>query len=305
MGGGSKTQKTVNEPSKLAKPYLEDILKRGSANSQVEKTFFPGQTFAGFDPSQIAGQDALLGFAQGGAQDLYNNTYGAYNNILAQADPNSQATQGLVNAAIDPVQQRLQMDVLPGLRNRGVASGNFGGIRQELGEQQALGQFGREAGNVAAGVIGQGQNRALQALGQAQSIGQLGMLPGQIQQGVGAQRQQQAQAGITEDIARYNFEQTEADQRLGGFANLVGGLPLGSTSTQTGKSGGGLGQGLLGAAMLASNFIAPGVGPAVVGGIGAATGAFGAGGAGAGFGGAAGGLSGAAINAFPQRYRAF
>ncbi len=278
MGGGRKQQTQIVRPSPELQPYLTDILKRGKAASEEKKQFFPRKTFADFNQRQITGQNKQVAFANGGAEDLFANSNQALTQILQQADPNSIQTQNLIKAVVDPLETRLRTNVLPGLSNRGIASGNFGSARQSLAENQALGTFGREAGNVAARVVNDAQKLALSGISQAPTVGRLGLLPGQILQDVGKLEQGQTQRQINEDIQRFNFDQNELDARLNQYKNLIGGLPFGQSTTVTGKSGGGLGQGLLGAALLASNFITPGAGAVGAGLLNAGGAALGAGG---------------------------
>lgn len=85
-GGGGGTQNVVqsNLPE-YARPYFEDIMKRGQAESYREYTPYEGQRIAGFTPGQTAAQQATMNL----------QTPGAINQGSAAAQ---QATQASMNA---------------------------------------------------------------------------------------------------------------------------------------------------------------------------------------------------------------
>lgn len=112
------------------------------------------------------------------------------------------ALQAAMQGAVNPMIRNFERSILPGISSQAVASGGFGGTRQDIAEgiaasdlQQQIGDVGAQFANQA---FGQGLNAMTQGLGiQQQGIGQLiqGQLGGQQAANQAAQTQQQGLAG--------------------------------------------------------------------------------------------------------------
>lgn len=270
-GGGapppsSQTVTQTNLPE-YARPYFENLLQRGQAESYREYTPYQGERIAGFTPGQTAAQTETLGMKTPGqfAPASMGTTYGAGMGLGA-------ATQGLGAAFTDPTQmmspyyqgvvdvqkreairdaQKTQL----GANLAAARQGTFGGARQLLAQTERERNLGTQLGDI--------QSRGLQAAYEAaaqrgQMLGQLGMqglgmgLQGSQQLGqLGAQQQQtdlariqaQAAAGAEQrQLQQQRLDTSYADflrqrdypmEQLGYFSNLLRGVPVQLGSTQT------------------------------------------------------------------------
>ena len=264
---------------------LQQSSFQGAANLQT-----PGQFQAG---SQLAGASGLgsLGVAgQAGAMGQAGNQY----NSMAT---NPYATQAFMNPYVqNSLQPQLNQLAQQGniasnqAASQAAGSGAFGGTRSALAQnlaqqnalmaqQSAIGQgynnaynnaiqsmqFGSNLGlqgqQAAAQAALQGYGQANQAagtlgqLGQQQLTGQEGILG--LQNAYGGQQQQAEQTKINQAIQNYATAQQYPMMQLGNISNLLHGLPLQSTTTQTYQASpstlntlAGLGTGIAGAAQL-------------------------------------------------------
>lgn len=97
----------------------------------------------------------LLDHALGGQGIDPKNSSDLVNAISTVAGPgpdlteNSSAVQAAIAAAINPVQERLQQDILPQITSEAVRQGAFGGARADIEEGKALTDFNRQATDIA------------------------------------------------------------------------------------------------------------------------------------------------------------
>lgn len=184
MGGSNKssgatTTTQTSEPWAGQKPYLSDLYaKAQTAANQTNRTPYAGDIIAGPNQTQLgavnlakqkAGQATNLGaIANSGADYLANKaksgnyvqsaTAGNLNmpemNImpvnLEQVQGVSPVTQGAINSAINPLQQRLMEQILPGIESAAIEGGAFGGSRMGVIQGQALNDFTKNAQDIAA-----------------------------------------------------------------------------------------------------------------------------------------------------------
>lgn len=263
--GSSPTQtetKTTGLPS-WALPYAQDTLAKQSALSDRPYEAYGGPRIAGFSPLQEQAKQTAAGMQTSGATGagiglagmaglggLNNQTFGS-----AQAD---QYMSPYIQNVVDIGKREAQRQSgIQGTQQQAQAAqaGAFGGSRDaimraerernlatQMGDIQAQGN--QMAYTNAQQQFNADQARGLQGLGIATSAaGQLGQLGGQqFQQGMdinklqgayGAQEQGMQQQGL--DLAYQDFmnQKNYPQQQLGYMANMINGLPIGSTSTAT------------------------------------------------------------------------
>jgi hypothetical protein len=268
-GGGQPTQQTVTQTNlpEYARPYFENIMQRGQAESYRAYTPYQGERLADFTPGQTAAQTETLGmqtpgqFAPATAGTAAGTTLGLGTGVqglgAAFTDPTQMMSpyyQGVVDvqkrqAITDAQKQQL------GTNLAAARQGTYGGARQLLAQTEREKNLGQQLGDI--------QSRGLQAAYEAaaqrgQMLGQLGMqglgmgLQGSQQLGqLGAQQQAtdlariqaQAAAGAEQrQIEQQRMDMAYADflrqrdypmEQLGYFSNLLRGVPvqLGSTAT--------------------------------------------------------------------------
>lgn len=197
---------------------------------------------AGFNSNQQAGLDQAV-------QLGLNTLQGQF------LDPNAAFIQDQISAALNPIQDRLQQQILPELSSQAIQQGAFGGSRDALLNAQALMDFNRAAGETSANIVGSNiaRERGLQQNALQQLINPA------IATDLGVQ-----QAAIDAEINRPFLG-------LPQFASLIGPSLSGQTNVTTTSPGssalGGMLQGGLGGAALAHSMGWSGPWGAILGGL--------------------------------------
>lgn len=233
---------------------MQQQAQSGAANLKM-----PGQYQAG---SQLAGASGMGSLGIAGQASQAGNNY--YNMATNPGAVNQFMNPYLQNALQPQLNQLAQQGNIASQQAAGQATGSgaFGGTRGALAQnlaqqnalmaqQSALGQGYNNAYNQAmqnmqygAGLGLQGQQTALQGYGQgiqaANALGQLGSseLQGQegilgIQNQMGAAQQAQQQQIINQGIQNYATAQQYPMMQLGLMSNMLRGLPMQATTTQS------------------------------------------------------------------------
>jgi len=249
MGKGSSappqpTQQQVNQVNipEYARPYFEDILKRGQAESYRQYQPYGGERIAGFTPGQEAAQQEALGMqtpgqfqqgsqmvGMGGQQALGFGQTGAglgamaagagqqYQNLatspMAQQAYMSPYMQNVVDLQKQEAMRDAQKTQL-GANLASVRQGTYGGARQLLAQTERERALGQNLANIQAA----GTQKAFEDAQRAQQFGaQLGLQG--LQTGIQGQQlglqgaQQYGQLGAT--LADIGSAQQQANlQRL-------------------------------------------------------------------------------------------
>jgi len=247
-GGGGGSQTTKTEPWEGVQPYLSDVYSKAQSYSNTPTPgYFPGQTYAGFTPAQLAAQQGIQDFALQGAPQIMNPAmqayqYGTSGSILDVA--NNPYVQAMAQGAAQDAFGQLD-PALAGIRQGAIQSGGYGGSRQGIAEGLAIGGAADAATRAAADIYGQAYGQGLQqqlgTLGMTGDILQAGFTPYGALSTAGAEQQAMNQAAIDEAMARYNYEQqapfnklAQYEAILSGTAGLLGGA---GTVTRPGPSG--------------------------------------------------------------------
>lgn len=265
MSGG-KSQPTTQTTTYQLSPEQRQILdlampglKSFAQNNPTAENIIPGFSgVAGFDPAQVAGQEAVLGST--GQQGATVGAAAQGNQFLASGaalDPNTNpALQGTINAAVRPITDQLLEKALPAIRSGAAMAGQYGGSRQGIAEGQAIRGAETAVGDTAAKVANQGYLSGLDAMtkniGLAPQTAQSLALPGITTSGVGDVRQQLAQALLGEQTNRFSTSALWPLLLGKEYASMVSGIPGGgSTTTASGPQSNSLLQALgLGATAL-------------------------------------------------------
>jgi hypothetical protein len=285
-GGGSQPTQNTTTTSNIpeyARPYFENLLERGQAESYRQYQPYGGERLAGFTPGQLATQRETMGmqtpgqFGVGtgmagaggiGSLGFGQQAAGSGQQFFGMAtDPNTQ------QALMSPYQQSVTDIAKRGaIREAQIAQqqaslgaarqGTYGGARQELargererglldrlsglqaeGSQKAFEdarrtlQFGSEFGLKGLQTGLQGSGQAIQA---GQTLGQLGQTQQQAdiqrltaQDAVGAQQRAMEQQMLDQRYADFLRQRDYPMEQLGYYSNLLRGIPIGLSSTQT------------------------------------------------------------------------
>lgn len=251
-------------------------------NDSAPLSYFQGPTFAGFSPQteqalgsieqratagsplQAAGNEAMRQTASG--EMLNANPY-----LDAQYD---RAARG--------VTRNYREAVAPGIAARMSNAGRTGSNAAATAFDQSQDNLGRTLGEMGTDIYGRNyadeRGRQMQASALAPGMAQADYQDAQALAGVGGAREDLTQAGITEDINRFNFAQNEPWDRLGRYSAFVQGGNYGGETTQPvfrNRASSALG-GALGGAQIGSQFGgAGGYGGAIGAGVGGLLGLFG------------------------------
>lgn len=277
MGGGqTSTQTTQQILSPEQQQLLDPVIPIAKSFLTNPPKPWQGSGVAGFDPLQTLAQQMtmgasrnmlpMLGQQQAGGSALMQagagvlgNQVGAQNFLMSGAalDPNmNPALAGVTDAAIRPMIDTFQRQIMPGIANDAVSAGGFGGTRQGIAEGIAASDLNRQVGDVSASIQNNAYNQGLQAMAQmaGQSPGSAGilqglgaipqilsssLLPAQLTSMVGEQRQGMTQAQLSDTIQRYVNEQMLPFATAQDVAALAFGIPAGTTQTTAKTSGGG------------------------------------------------------------------
>ena len=225
LGGlGSKTPGQISQTTTpFAGEYLKDLYGQAQDLTQAQQPLV-----AGFTQPQQQAQQLAQQYATGGLQQLSGQAQEGLGFVLdpAQLDPASNPyLASAAQAAVNPIFQQLQQQVLPGIASGASQTGNVGSSRQGVAEGLAIGQAAQGAQDVTSQMYSQAYQQGIQnllgATAQAPGIGQFGLAPAQALSNVGAQQQAQQQAELMEPY-----------QRLQLYQGLLQG-PAGGTVTQT------------------------------------------------------------------------
>lgn len=294
-GGSSKPATTTNVvssklPPEIA-PYVEQILKEGSAQFEAEKAAgyqpYTGETTAQLTEQQeraLTGLEGLAGtqkpfldeagqIVRQGAEQFTGDTAQQYMSPYQQA---------VTDIELREAQRRFEGDTLPRLEAQAVGMGGMSGLGSRAGVEMAEAQ--RSQNQLLADIQAKGQQRAFDAARQefglqkareremAQDITGLGrqeVAAGLAELGAlksaGEERQALAQSALDEAFLKYQEEQQFPKQNLAEFSQLVYGNPLVRmpTTSTTGTSSPyqpSTGQQLLGMGLGAANIYGMGGG---------------------------------------------
>ena len=261
MSGGSKVTTQSTEPWDAQKDYLKAGFKQaGDIYGKGAPDYYPGDTLAGFTPSQTAAQKGIAGYVTGpraaGQQSMAEGalTRGLSGEIdLSKFNP-------MMDALGSQMKSQLEGKVLPGIRQSMVEYQPGGSSRGDLVQSQAISAANQQMMNKAAEMYGgayQGaQDRAV-------NYGQLypSMMSAPLSMygalgDVGAQQRSMQQEAINRDMAKYDYTANRDSSQLANYMSMISG-DYGGTSTKT-SPGADYGGQILGAL----------VGKAMTGGIG-------------------------------------
>jgi hypothetical protein len=198
----------------------------------------PTQSFvAPTDALQTQGQQQILNTAAPQQQQLADQA--AQQAQFLSGDvlhPGSNpALQEYINAATQPIEDTLLTQTLPAIRGGANQAGQFGGSRQGIAEglasKGASQAIGATSANIANAGYGAGLDASVKNLALTPQTQATQTAPGLSVSGVGDVRQAQNQASLSEQIAKWNYNQSAPLAVGSQIASVAAGLPGGSTTT--------------------------------------------------------------------------
>lgn len=296
-GGGSQTTTTTQELAPEQQELLNMVIPVAEQQINNPPELFPGSSIAPFNPLQQQGQQMAVGSALDFIQPLAQSTsqgaqavqdfavpaslggLGSLVGGLGRAQPSQDflmsgallnpetnpALQGQIEAAIRPLAQSMQTDILPQIRGGAVDAGQFGSSRQGIAEGLAARDFMQQAGDISTNIVGQNFTQGLDAMTRAVSdaigagamgtqtgleqgtralfaaptLADLALRPASVVESVGNLQRQLEQAQLTEESDRFLADQMIPFLVAQDVANLAFGAPSGTSSVTQGGGGGG------------------------------------------------------------------
>lgn len=177
------------------------------------------QLLAGLERERQLGQ-GLADIQSKGQQAAYESAQQQFN---TQQQMQQEAQQQNLQAALDVQQTGAQLGSQAALANQ-----QYGLEAQRLGEQSR--QFGAQQGLAGLAQAGQ-MGQTLANIGQVQQQSDLSRL--QAQQQTAAQQQQLTQQQLDQQYADFLRQRDYPMEQLGYFSNLMRGIPVGLSTTQT------------------------------------------------------------------------
>lgn len=244
FGGGNKTQTTTQTPWAPLQPYLSG---EGGIFSEAQRLYqqgpqqyYPGQTYAGFDPLQQQSQQLGIDYATSGLGGLLDPTMASLQNVvsggLMSPDSNPYLAQNIQNMA-DVVRENMALSGISQNEDVAQTTGQYGSSRHGLADyltrKSANEAIARNTADMLMGGYNTGLNAMMQGIGLTPQISQLGMAPSNLLSTIGGERQGMTQQGITEDVNRFNFNQMAPWQNLQNYAGSLQGNYMGSGGTTT------------------------------------------------------------------------
>lgn len=241
--GKSKTQTTTQTqgpPSYAARQLEYGVDEARRLYDQGLPAFFPNQTYAGFTPQQEealrqAEQRAMRGspLVDTAQNQLQTTLSGGFLGANPYIDP-------MIEAGNRSIVRQFGETVMPSIQSSLGRSGRYGNnaATQNLYQnaQRALAeQLSDTEANIRGNAYAQERQLMNAAIGQAPALAAQDYMDIAQLSGVGEQRQAMEQAGINEDMQRYQYENTIDQQALDQFlTRLQGTIPLsGSVGTTT------------------------------------------------------------------------
>lgn len=209
-------------------------------NNQDKVQYFPGNTVAPFSANTQTAQQGVVNYANTVGQNFINqvmgaNAFGLGDVLKPESNP---ALAASIQAAINPVQQRLQDVILPGIAADAVGSDAFSGSRRGIAEGIALKDFNQQALDATAKMANTNYQAGLDTFSKSLALSpytfNLGTQPSVLQGQVGAQQEARDQAKLDEEFSRYMFNLMAPLNLTRDAASIGFGAPTaGSTSTGT------------------------------------------------------------------------
>jgi hypothetical protein len=271
-GGAPPPQQVTSTQTNLpeyARPYFENLLQRGQAESYRQYTPYEGERIAGFTPAQMEVQRQTMGMQTPGQFGVGTGMAGAggLGSLAAGQQYMGMATDPYATAAfmspfmqnvVDVQKQAAIRDAQKAQLGQNLAAarqGTYGGARQLLAqterERALAGQLGdiqarglqsafdqaRQAQQFGAELGLKGTGQAIQA---GQTLGQLGTAQQQAnlqrlaaQESVGSQQRALEQQMLDQRYADFLRQRDYPMEQLGYYSALLRGLPMQMGSTQT------------------------------------------------------------------------
>lgn len=222
MGGGSPASSSGTSTTGLpewAKGYAQDTLAKQAALSDRPYEAYGANRIQGFTPMQETAKAAAVSMNAG--PEGFSKGIGAYMSPYQQQVTDIQKREaGRQSGVMGTIQQA-----------QAAQAGAFGGSRDAIMRAERERNLGQQMGDIQArgdqANFDQASNQFRQGITQGMDVNRL-------QSAYGAQEQAMGQRGLDQSYQDYQNQRAYPQEQLSNMSNMIRGLPLGSTSTNTG-----------------------------------------------------------------------
>lgn len=256
-GGGSQTTTQETQFLPGQKEFFSNLFNQiGPMLGNAKDVKYPvADPVANAGVDTVAAQQGVRDIVGSSGADFSKSVLGANDFLLSKVlfPDSNPALQGTINAAINPVQDRLMRQILPGIRAGYTSGDSVGSTRQGLAEGTAIGDFTRNALDATSQIANNGYNSGLEAMTKALALSpttfNAALSPNAALSAVGAQQDQQAQAEINGQVTKSMFDTFGPLSYLSQLANIGATSPVARTTAHgPAAQGPGIGSSLLGGA---------------------------------------------------------
>lgn len=221
---GTTTSTQSSVPWDAQQPYLQNQF--GSAQSlysNYSPQYYPTSTVSPFTDAQNQGLQQLTQFGQAGGTPAVNNA----NNMIGNIENGSFLSAG--NPYFQNMVGQIGQAIAPSINGQFAQAGRYGSGANQQAYDSAL---SNTAGQLANQNYTQGMNNILQGAYVAPQLEQAQLQPANALLTAGGAQQSQNQAQLSDQVNRFNFDQSLPYNKLNQFASNIGGS-YGGTSTLT------------------------------------------------------------------------
>ena len=236
-------QNSVSNTNQTTKPLVDPRVEGqymniadlvGKGLSGIDRTAWTGPAVAGgntFDTKSILGTDQILQALQSGFAP------GTFTNVALDAasgrlmDPATNPTlQGMINASTQPITEKLNQQIIPGIDNAAIMDGAFGGDRVALKQGQAYGDWAEASGRIASEINYDNYNKERQNQLNASQLFQQALnaetaIP-QMYSQLGDYQRQLDQYGIDNELMQRVLQEQIGFAGLGQASSILNSLPF-------------------------------------------------------------------------------
>jgi hypothetical protein len=235
-GGGDTTQIQKADPWARQQPYLTSGFSQALENYNTPYEYYPGQTFVPRGQYELGADYGMLQYANQGMIPQAAQAVGTQSQMLNAPDlANNPYVAQYTKAMNERLATDFNQNVMPGIRGDAVAAGQVGSSRQGVAEGLASQGLSRAMADQTAQfynqAYGQGLDQQVKAMALAPQTMGLGLMPYQTMAEVGGRFTGDQQQYLNEDMARWQFAQSERDAALSRYMSTIRGDFGGSTTT--------------------------------------------------------------------------
>lgn len=239
---GSQNQNTTSSWNPALNPFVGQMLGSATQALGATPTSYNGQLYAEPNDMQTRGVQALndvAGSLGQGSQEVRNLALSTIAGDYLSPDSNP-FIRGAVDAAIRPVTEQLNRQIIPGIGDASQAGGAYGGDRQGVMQGIAAGDWAQAAGDIGSTMYFNNYNaerdRQMQAPSLLTQANSMALAPAQALLTGGGMQQGWAQGQL--DANRQGFVNSQMDPWSGvqNYQNILQGLMGFGTTSSTGQN---------------------------------------------------------------------